>query len=53
MGGRDPIDVEARMTRHPLPPTRRLRPARPATRNALSSLLRLARVPQRRPAGLA
>lgn len=43
--------VEARMTR--IPPTlpRRLRPARAATRNALSSVLRLARVPLRRAAG--
>jgi hypothetical protein len=41
------------MTRTPPTPTRRLRPARPATRNALSSVLRLARVPVRRPVGLA
>jgi len=33
---------------HPLRRTHRLRPARAETRNALSSLLRLARVPLRR-----
>lgn len=36
------------MTRTTTTPPRRLRPARFATRNALSSLLRLGRVPPRR-----
>jgi len=48
--GPSPTTQDPRMSTaaHPLRRTHRLRPARAETRNALSSLLRLARVPLRR-----